>query len=53
MLDIPLEVQKMLQLSGSPIDFETQQDYYRITIFFIKQEIYLFQLYIFALTIKV
>ena len=35
------------------MDYETLKDYYRVTIFFIKQEIHLFQLYIFALTIKV
>ncbi|KOC62820.1 Inhibitor of nuclear factor kappa-B kinase subunit beta [Habropoda laboriosa] len=52
-LHIPTEIQKMIEFSRSQVDFETLQDYYRATIFFIKQKIYFFQLYIFALTIKV
>ncbi|CAK9818612.1 Inhibitor of nuclear factor kappa-B kinase subunit beta [Anthophora plagiata] len=52
-LEIPVEIQKMIELSRNQVNFETLQDYYRVTIFFIKQKIYLFQLYIFALTIKV
>ncbi|XP_076636691.1 inhibitor of nuclear factor kappa-B kinase subunit alpha-like [Colletes latitarsis] len=52
-LDIPISVLKMIELSRSQLDFDTLKDYYRAAIFFIAQEIYLFQLYIFALTIKV
>ena len=51
--NFPLEIQKMIELSGTQLDIETLKDYYRVAVFFIKQEIYLFQLYIFAVTIKV
>ncbi|PBC25360.1 Inhibitor of nuclear factor kappa-B kinase subunit beta [Apis cerana cerana] len=51
--NIPVEIQKMIELSKNQLDFETLQDYYRITIFFMNQQIYLFQQYIFALSIKV
>ncbi|XP_076766802.1 inhibitor of nuclear factor kappa B kinase subunit beta isoform X2 [Xylocopa sonorina] len=50
--DIHMEIQKMIKMLGNQLDMETLQDYYRVTIFFMKQEIYLFQLYIFAITIK-
>lgn len=48
-----MEIQKMIGLSKNQLDFETLQDYYRVTIFFMNQQIYLFQQYIFALSIKV
>ncbi|KZC08202.1 Inhibitor of nuclear factor kappa-B kinase subunit beta [Dufourea novaeangliae] len=51
--DIPVSIQKMIELSKSQLDFDTLMDYYRNAIFFIKQELYMCQLYIFALTIKV
>ena len=51
--DIPEPVKNMMELSRSQLDYETLKDYYRVTIFFLKREIHLFQLYIFALTIKV
>ncbi|XP_053973382.1 inhibitor of nuclear factor kappa-B kinase subunit alpha-like [Hylaeus volcanicus] len=51
--DIPILVQKMIELSRDQLDFETLKDYYRAAIFFTSQEVHLFQLYIFALTIKV
>ncbi|CAL7933791.1 unnamed protein product [Xylocopa violacea] len=50
--DVHMEIQKMIEFLGNQLDIETLQDYYRVTLFFMKQEIYLFQLYIFALTIK-
>ncbi|CAD1474987.1 unnamed protein product, partial [Heterotrigona itama] len=50
---IPLEIQKMIELPKNQLDFETLQDYYKVTIFFINQEINLFRLFFFALTIKV
>ena len=49
---IPIEIRKMMELPKGLLDFETLQDYCRVTIFFIRQQINLFQLYIFALTIK-
>ncbi|XP_043260785.1 inhibitor of nuclear factor kappa-B kinase subunit alpha-like isoform X2 [Colletes gigas] len=52
-LDIPKSVLKMIELSKSQLDFDVLEDYYRAAIFLITQERYLFQLYIFALTIKI
>ncbi|XP_017758949.1 PREDICTED: inhibitor of nuclear factor kappa-B kinase subunit beta-like [Eufriesea mexicana] len=49
---IPKEILEMIGLSQNQLDFETLEDYYRVTIYFIKQEIYMFQLYIFAASIK-
>lgn len=49
---MPMEIRKMIELPKGLLDFETLQDYCRVTIFFIRQQINLFQLYIFALTIK-
>ncbi|XP_033358083.1 inhibitor of nuclear factor kappa-B kinase subunit beta-like [Bombus vosnesenskii] len=49
---IPMEIRNIIELPKALLDFETLQDYYRVTIFFIRQQINLFQLYIFALTIK-
>ncbi|KAK9303085.1 hypothetical protein QLX08_005136 [Tetragonisca angustula] len=50
---IPIEIQKMVELPKNQLDFETLQDYYKISIFFVNQEINLFRLFFFALTIKV
>ena len=50
--EIPMEIRKMIESPKGLLDFETLQDYCRVTIFFIRQQINLFQLYIFALTIK-
>ncbi|XP_078033684.1 inhibitor of nuclear factor kappa B kinase subunit beta isoform X2 [Augochlora pura] len=50
--DIPLQVQKLIQ-TIVPLDFGTLMDYYRVAIYFLKTELDLFQLYIFALTIKI
>ncbi|KOX81039.1 Inhibitor of nuclear factor kappa-B kinase subunit beta [Melipona quadrifasciata] len=50
---IPAEIQKMVELPKNQLDFETFQDYYKVTIFFINREINLFRLFFFALTIKV
>ncbi|XP_076235630.1 inhibitor of nuclear factor kappa B kinase subunit beta [Calliopsis andreniformis] len=52
-INIPVAVQKMIELSRKQLDHETLKDYYRRTLFFIKQEVHFFQLYIFALSIKV
>nr|XP_003702368.1 PREDICTED: inhibitor of nuclear factor kappa-B kinase subunit alpha-like isoform X1 [Megachile rotundata] len=51
--NIPPKIQKMIELSRTQLDIETVKDYYKVATFFIKQEIYLFQLYIFAITIEV
>ncbi|XP_017892541.1 inhibitor of nuclear factor kappa-B kinase subunit beta-like [Ceratina calcarata] len=51
-LDIPVEIRKMIDLSRRKLDIEILQDYYRVTLFFMKQQIYLFKLYMYALTIK-
>ncbi|XP_076296030.1 inhibitor of nuclear factor kappa B kinase subunit beta [Lasioglossum baleicum] len=51
--DIPMPIQKMIEHSKNSLDFGTLMDYYRVAINFIKQELDLFQLYIFALTIKI
>ncbi|XP_031848651.1 inhibitor of nuclear factor kappa B kinase subunit beta [Nomia melanderi] len=51
--DIPKPIQKMIELSRSLLNFDTLSDYYRMATFFIKQELHLLELYIFALTIKV
>ncbi|XP_076383339.1 inhibitor of nuclear factor kappa B kinase subunit beta isoform X2 [Megalopta genalis] len=51
--DIPLPIQKTIQQSTVSLDFGTLMDYYRAAIYFIKEELDLFQLYIFALTIKI
>ncbi|XP_043511347.1 inhibitor of nuclear factor kappa-B kinase subunit alpha-like isoform X1 [Frieseomelitta varia] len=50
---IPIEIQKMVKLPKNQLDFETLQDYYKVSIFFVNQEINLFRLFFFALTIKV
>ncbi|XP_076651557.1 inhibitor of nuclear factor kappa B kinase subunit beta isoform X2 [Halictus rubicundus] len=51
--DIPMPIQRMMEQSKNPLDSGTLMDYYRVAINFIKQELDLFQLYIFALTIKI
>ncbi|KAG7206536.1 hypothetical protein KM043_003879 [Ampulex compressa] len=50
---IPVAVQRMIEQSDCQLDFETLKDYYRMTIFFVQQQIYLFKMFIFALSIKV
>ncbi|XP_043678014.1 inhibitor of nuclear factor kappa-B kinase subunit alpha-like isoform X2 [Vespula pensylvanica] len=52
-LSIPYLVQKMIEQSKNELGFEALNDYYRATIFMMKQELHLFQLYIFALSIEV
>ncbi|KYN04808.1 Inhibitor of nuclear factor kappa-B kinase subunit beta [Cyphomyrmex costatus] len=52
-LNIPTTVEKMMTQSKNYLNYETLKDYYRHTIYFTKTEVYLFQLYIFALSINV
>ncbi|KAK2584863.1 hypothetical protein KPH14_002461 [Odynerus spinipes] len=52
-LNIPLLVQKMIEKSRNEVNYDILQDYYRATIFLMKYELNLLQLYIFALSIKV
>ncbi|KAL2714352.1 inhibitor of nuclear factor kappa-B kinase subunit alpha-like isoform X1 [Vespula squamosa] len=52
-LSIPYLAQKMIEQSKNELGFEALNDYYRATIFMMKQELHLFKLYIFALSIKV
>ncbi|KAI4493341.1 hypothetical protein M0802_009401 [Mischocyttarus mexicanus] len=52
-LNIPILAQKMIEDSKSKLGFEVLNDYYRVTIFMMKQELQLFKLYIFALSIEV
>ncbi|KYN31807.1 Inhibitor of nuclear factor kappa-B kinase subunit beta [Trachymyrmex septentrionalis] len=52
-LNIPTAVEKMMTLSKNELNYEVLKDYYRHTIYFTKAEVYLFQLYIFALSINV
>lgn len=42
----------MLTQSKNQLDFEILKDYYRHTIYFVKEEVKLFQLFIFALSIN-
>ncbi|KAI4484172.1 hypothetical protein M0804_007628 [Polistes exclamans] len=52
-LNIPFLAQKMIEQSKSKLGFEVINDYYRVTIFMMKQELHLFKLYIFSLSIEV
>ncbi|KYN20429.1 Inhibitor of nuclear factor kappa-B kinase subunit beta [Trachymyrmex cornetzi] len=52
-LNIPTTVEKMMTQSKNELNYEVLKDYYRHTIHFTKAEVYLFQLYIFALSINV
>ncbi|XP_043486143.1 inhibitor of nuclear factor kappa-B kinase subunit alpha-like [Polistes fuscatus] len=52
-LNIPFLAQKMIEQSKSKLGFEVLNDYYRVTIFMMKQELHLFKLYIFSLSIEV
>lgn len=52
-LNMPYLAQKMIEQSKSELGFEALNDYYRTTIFMMKQELHLFKLYIFALSIEV
>lgn len=52
-LNMPYLAQKMIEQSKSELGFEALNDYYRATIFMMKQELHLFKLYIFALSIEV
>ncbi|KYQ48969.1 Inhibitor of nuclear factor kappa-B kinase subunit beta [Trachymyrmex zeteki] len=51
-LNIPTAVEKMMTQSKNELNYEVLKDYYRHTIYFTKSEMYLFQLYIFALSIN-
>lgn len=51
-LNIPTVVEKMILQSRNELNYEILKDYYRHTIYFTKKEMYLFQLYIFALSIN-
>ncbi|XP_011870457.1 PREDICTED: inhibitor of nuclear factor kappa-B kinase subunit beta-like [Vollenhovia emeryi] len=52
-LTIPTAVQKMIAQSRNELNYETVKDYYRNTIHFMRKEVYLFHLYIFALNINI
>lgn len=52
-LNIPFLAQQMIEQSKSKLGFEVINDYYRVTIFMMKQELHLFKLYIFSLSIEV
>ncbi|XP_020296804.1 inhibitor of nuclear factor kappa-B kinase subunit alpha-like isoform X2 [Pseudomyrmex gracilis] len=52
-LHISTEVEKMITQSKTELNYEEVKDYYRHTIYFVKKEVTLFQLYIFALNINV
>ncbi|XP_046829941.1 inhibitor of nuclear factor kappa-B kinase subunit alpha-like isoform X2 [Vespa crabro] len=52
-LSMPYLTQKMIEQSKSELGFEALNDYYRATIFMMKQELHFFNLYIFALSIEV
>ncbi|XP_025072887.1 uncharacterized protein LOC105422150 [Pogonomyrmex barbatus] len=51
--NIPAAVKEMMTQSRNELNSEILKDYYRHTIYFVKKEMYLFQLYIFALNINV
>jgi hypothetical protein len=52
-LNIPAVVENMLTQSRNEVNYDILKNYYRHTIYFMKKEIDLFQLYIFALSISV
>ncbi|KYM77964.1 Inhibitor of nuclear factor kappa-B kinase subunit beta [Atta colombica] len=52
-LNIPTAMEKMMTQSKNELNYEVLKNYYRHTIYFTKAEVYLFQLYIFALSINV
>ncbi|XP_032683436.1 inhibitor of nuclear factor kappa-B kinase subunit beta-like isoform X2 [Odontomachus brunneus] len=52
-LNIPIEVEKMIIQSKDELTFEVLQNYYRHTIFYVKEQVHLFQLYVFAFSINV
>ncbi|XP_011707649.1 PREDICTED: inhibitor of nuclear factor kappa-B kinase subunit alpha [Wasmannia auropunctata] len=52
-LNIPTAVEKMMTQSKNELSHEVLKDYYRHAMYFTKKEVYLFQLYIFALSISV
>jgi len=52
-LNVPIAVEKMMTQSKNELNSEILKEYYRHTIYFTEKEVYLFQLYIFALSISV
>jgi len=52
-LNIHAVVENMLTQSKNEVNYDVLKNYYRHTIYFMKKEIDLFQLYIFALSISV
>ncbi|XP_012234251.1 inhibitor of nuclear factor kappa-B kinase subunit beta [Linepithema humile] len=51
--DIPIEVKKIMIEPKNELNYEVLNNHYRYTIYFVKKEVNLFQLYIFALSINV
>lgn len=52
LLDVPIEVRKMIELSRTKLEMDLLLDYYRVTLFFMKRETNMFKLYVYGLTIK-
>ncbi|XP_015188074.1 PREDICTED: inhibitor of nuclear factor kappa-B kinase subunit alpha-like isoform X2 [Polistes dominula] len=52
-LNVPFLAHEMIEQSKSKLGFEVLNDYYRVTIFMMKQDLHLFKLYIFSLSIEV
>ncbi|XP_014483184.1 PREDICTED: inhibitor of nuclear factor kappa-B kinase subunit beta-like isoform X2 [Dinoponera quadriceps] len=52
-LNIPAEVDKMMIQLKDELTFEVLENYYRYTIYFVREQVNLFQLYVFAFSINI